>query len=158
MAKVSIELSEKDMLHMAEMAAMVLCMMGQCMGESKDRRVDAWQKLCVSLLKQARGVPSIGRNMEMNPDCGYWFFKRPYIDTAFYSDVLDEFRDYTFWNELVTRMAEHALVEVYGAERGDNMPDSERAERTSSLEKSLWTEVTKHGIDRMAFLMPPEEA
>ncbi len=158
MGKLTLDLSEQEMRDMAEMAALVLSLLGQVQADIKDPRVDAWQRLCIALLKVARGVPSIGKDMELNPDCGYWFFKRPYIDEAFYSDVLDEYRDSTFWAELVGRVAEQSLVENLGQERADAMGEEERAQRLSSLEKALWNEVTHHGIDRMMFLLPGHES
>lgn len=158
MSKLDVELSETEMLHLAEMCALVLSMLGQAMPEMKDTRAEAWQRLCVALLKAARGVPSIGRHMELNPDCGYWFFKRSYIDQAFFSDVLDEYRDSTFWAELVSRCAEQSLVENFGDEAVNLMSDEERAMRVSTLEKALWNEVAQHGMERLLFMLPAEES
>ncbi len=158
MGKLTLDLSDAEMRDLAEIGALVLSMLGQVQADIKDPRVGAWQQLCIGLLKAARGVPSIARDMELNPDCGYWFFKRPYVDEAFYSDVLDEYRDSSFWAELVARVAEQSLVENLGQERADAMGEEERAQRLSSLEKALWNEVTRHGIDRMLFMLPPAES
>ena len=158
MTKLDVELSETEMHHLAEMCAMLLTILGQAMPDGGDSRAESWQRLCVALLKAARGVPSIGRHMEFNPDCGYWFFKRPYIDRAFYSDVLEDFRDNVFWAELVSRTAEQSLVENFGDEAVNMMSDEERAARVSTLEKALWNEVTHHGMERLLFRLPPEES
>ncbi len=158
MGKLTLDLTEPEMREMAEMCALVLSLIGQVQGDINDSRAEAWQRLCIALLKAARAVPSIGRDMELNPDCGYWFFKRPYIDSAFYSDVLEEFRDSSFWSELVSRMAEHSLMENLGQQRVDVLSDEERSQRTAALEKALWNEVTRHGLDRMMFLLPGNES
>lgn len=158
MGRTEIEFTESEMRHLAEMCAMVLSMLGQAMPDMKDPRADAWQKLCIGLLRAARGVPAIGKDMELNPDCGYWFFKRPYIDAAFYSDVLDEYRDSTFWAELVSRMAEQVLVENLGTEYVNQMTEEERNSRVSGLEKALWHEVTHHGLERAMFMLPQTES
>lgn len=158
MSKLDVELSETEMHQLAEMCAMVLSMLGQAMPELKDARAEAWQRLCVALLKAARGVPSIGRHMELNPDCGYWFFKRSYVDQAFFSDVLEEYRDSAFWAELVSRCAEQSLVENFGDEAVNLMSEEERAARVSSLEKALWNEVAQHGMERLLFMLPGSES
>ncbi len=158
MGRLALDLSEEEMRHMAEMCALVLSMLGQVQADIKDSRVDAWQRLCITMLKVARSVPAIGKDMELNPDCGYWFFKRSYIDEAFYSDVLDEYRDTSFWAELVTRVAEQSLIENLGQERVEAMSDEARVQHTSSLEKALWNEVTRHGLDRMMFMLPAHES
>ncbi|MBE6418091.1 MAG: hypothetical protein E7033_06455 [Akkermansiaceae bacterium] len=152
------ELTESDMRHLAEMCAMVLSMLGQMQADFEDPRVQAWHRVCVSILKSARHLPSIGRHMELNPDCGYWFFKRAYVDDAFYSELLEDYRDSAFWAELVSRMAEQSLVENLGDECASRLSDEERAARVSSLEKALWNEVDTHGLERLLFLLPPEES
>lgn len=159
MDKVRIELTEQEMRHLAELCAMGLTVLGQAMPESRDPRVEAWHRLMVELLKAAKSSPAIARDMEFNPDCGYWFFKRPYIDKAFYSDVMDEYRDAVFWEELVARMATQSLAENMGStEEALSLPPEEQSRRTAAMEKALWNEVTRHGIDRLMFLLPEGES
>lgn len=158
MPKVTLELSEAEMRRLAEVCAMSLTLLGQAMPETRDSRADSWHRLLVELLRAARTVPTIARDMELNPDCGYWFFKRPYVDKAFYSDVLDEYRDAVFWEELVGRLATQSLVENLGPEAVDRMLPEERVEKISAMEKALWDEVTRHGLDRLVFMLPGEES
>lgn len=158
MGKVTLELSESEMRDLAEVCAMTLTLLGQAMPDDRNPRADAWHKLLVELVKAGRTVPGIARDMELNPDCGYWFFKRPYVERAFYSDVLDEYRDAVFWEELVQRLTARTLVEYYGQEEVDTMPPDERSARIASMEKALWSEVTRHGIDRLMFMLSPEES
>lgn len=158
MGRVTLELTESEMRNLAEICAMSLTVLGQAMPDGRNPRADAWQKLLVELIKAGRTVPSIARDMELNPDCGYWFFKRPYIENAFYSDVLDEYRDSTFWEELVTRLATRSLAEVYGQEAVESMSPEERSSLVSAMEKTLWQEVSHYGVDRLMFLLAPEDS
>lgn len=158
MGKVSLELSDNEVQNLAEMSAMVLSMLGQISEGLPKQKVEEWHGLCVELLRAAHCVPSIAREMEMSPDCGYWFFRRAYVDEAFYSDVLDEYRDSVFWEELVARASQQVLEEMCGREAVEMMSESERQAKCSSFEKALWNEVTRHGIARMLFLMSPQES
>ena len=158
MGKVTLELSESEMRDLAEVCAMSLTLLGQAMPDGCNPRADAWHKLLVEIVKAGREIPGIARDMELNPDCGYWFFKRPYIDQAFYSDVLDEYRDAAFWEELVMRISFRTLVEYYGQDEVESMSPEERSSRTAALEKSLWEEVSRHGASRLLFMLPPEES
>ena len=158
MGKVTLELTEPEMRDLAEVCAMALTVLGQAMPEGRNPRADAWQKLLIEIVKAGRTVPGIARDMELNPDCGYWFFKRPYVEQAFYSDVLDEYRDAAFWEELVTRLSTRALVEYYGQEAVESLTPEERASRVDAMEKSLWAEVSRYGVDRLMFMMTPEES
>ena len=146
------------MRDLAEVCAMSLTLLGQAMPDGRNPRADRWHKLLVEIVKAGRTVPGIARDMELNPDCGYWFFKRPYIETAFYSDVLDEYRDSAFWEELVARMAGRALAEYYGQDTVDEMSPEERAGHIETMTKSLWNEVTHHGLDRLMFMLGPDES
>ena len=146
------------MRDLAEVCAMALTMLGQAMPEGRNPRADAWHKLLVEIIKAGRTVPGIARDMELNPDCGYWFFKRSYVDQAFYSDVIDEYRDAAFWEELVTRLAGRTLVECYGQDAVELMPPEERGKYVSEMEKTLWKEVSRYGVDRLMFILAPEES
>ncbi len=158
MSKVTLELTEGEMRDLAEMSAVVLALLGQVMQDMPAARSNAWQRLCVELLKAARGIPSIASDMEMNPECGYWYFRRPYVEEAYFSDLLDEYRDSVFWEELVLRVAQQSLEETMGREAVEAMSEDERRRRSSSMEKALWNEVTRHGIDRMLFMLPDNDA
>lgn len=158
MGKVTLELTQTEMRDLAEVCAMALTVLGQAMPDGRNPRADAWQKLLIEIIKAGRTVPGIARDMELNPDCGYWFFKRPYIDRAFYSDVIDEYRDAAFWEELVSRLSGRALAEYYGQEALENMTPEERVARSSAMEKTLWNEVTHYGVDRLMFMLAPEES
>lgn len=158
MGKVTLELTETEMRNLAEVCAMGLTVLGQAMPDGRNPKADAWHKLLVEIVKAGRTVPSIARDMELNPDCGYWFFKRPYIENAFYSDVIDEYRDSVFWEELVARLSARSLVEYYGQEAVDAMPPETRASHVAAMEKTLWNEVTRYGVDRLMFMLAPEES
>lgn len=158
MSKVTLELTEGEMRDLAEMSAVVLALLGQVMQDMPAARSNAWQRLCVELLKAARGIPSIASDMEMNPECGYWYFRRTYVEEAYFSDLLDEYRDSVFWEELVLRVAQQSLEETLGREAVEAMSEDERRRRSSSMEKALWNEVTRHGIDRMLFMLPDNDA
>lgn len=158
MGKVTLELSEKEMRHLAEMAAMILPMLAQVMPVMKDPRIEEWQRLCAELLKEAHYTPGVKGDLEYAPDCGYWYFKHSYVEQAFFSEVLEEYRDSVFWEELVTRMAQQCLDEALGVENVARLSEEERNRRVSSLEQALWQEVTRRGIARLAFLLPEEES
>jgi hypothetical protein len=158
MGKVTLELTEPEMRDLAEVCAMALTVLGQAMPDGRNPRADAWHKLLVEIVKAGRTVPGIARDMELNPDCGYWFFKRPYVENAFYSDVIDEYRDSVFWEELVGRLATRTLMEYYGQEAVESLSPEERTARVAAMEKTLWKEVSRYGVDRLMFMLAPEES
>lgn len=152
------QLNDEEMRDLAEMSAMVLEILSTAVPEGGEKEAERWKKLCMRMLASAHTIPSIGADMEMNPDGGYWYFKRPYLETAYFEDCIDEYRDSVFWSELVTRLAEQALIEAIGEEAVNSLSDEERAERCSAMEKALWNECIHHGIDRLMFMLPSTES
>ena len=146
------------MRHLAEMAALTLSLLSIVKPEVDDAQAASWQSLGASILKSAHQVRSIGKDMELHPELRHWFFTPSYVNRAFFTTLLDEARDALFWSELVGRMAEHTLEHALPAEELETMSDEERAMRTSSLESALWHEVTHHGLDRLIFMLPEEDA
>ena len=82
-------------------------------------------------------------------ELGGYAFTREYEESAFFQDCLDEYRDNSFWADLVTRMADKAISEHLGPEYFENMPEDERRRTAEALEKSLWQECARYGIDRL---------
>lgn len=158
MTQPTFQFNETEMRDLAEMSAMLLEMLATAVPEGREKDADRWKKLCVKMLASAHAVPSVGADMEMTPDGGYWYFKRPYLETAFFEDCIDEYRDSVFWSELVTRLADQALIESIGEEAVNAMSEDERAERCTAMEKALWNECVHHGIDRLMFMLPAAES
>ncbi len=151
-------LKEKEMRDLAEICSMALDMIAAAPPEGRSVETERWRRLCCRFLEAAHSVPSIGKDMELNPDSACWCFRRSYLENAFFEDVVDEYRDACFWSELVTRMSEHALAEVAGEEAVERMSEEERRFRCSALEKALWNECTHHGLDRLVFMLPESES
>ena len=158
MKKIILELSEEELRHLAEMAAMSISLLSTAKNEIDAKKAEKWQQTCAAVLKAARGVNAIGKDMELHPELRHWFFTPAYVNSAFFTELLDEARDATFWSELVGRMAEHTLEHALPAEELETMSDEERTARTSSLESALWHEVSHHGLDRLIFMLPEEDS
>lgn len=155
--KTTIELTKEELRRLTEMAAFTLTALGMDKNEVDVRKINEWKKLGVKLMDIARKDPDLSKDMELQHDLGYWFFKPKYVEKAFYSDLLDEMRDTIFWEELVYRMAEHTLMLTLPESEAEKLSDEERHSRIAALEHALLTEVTQHGIDRLVFLAPEPE-
>lgn len=76
---------------------------------------------------------------------------------SFFQECYDEFRNESFWEELVIRLADKDLVRAIGREAWENLTEEQRRERTKDVEKRYWEECTKNGIERIAVIYPPGE-
>lgn len=80
-----------------------------------------------------------------------------YEAESFYQECYDEFREESFWEELVIRMADRDLIRKIGVTAWEAMNELDRRAKTQDIEKRYWDEFTKQGIDRLAVIHPPRE-
>ncbi len=74
---------------------------------------------------------------------------------SFFLHCYDEFRQETFWEELVIRLADRDLIARIGLDEWNIMPEDERRSRTGDLEKRYWAELEKNGVDHFRLIHPP---
>lgn len=77
--------------------------------------------------------------------------------TSFFQECFDEFREESFWEELVIRLADRELIRSIGLPQWEKLTEPERRARTQEIEKRHWDEFSKNGIDRIAVIYPPGE-
>ena len=80
-----------------------------------------------------------------------------YEGASFFQECFEEFREESFWEELVIRLADRDLIRSIGLPLWEKMSEQERRARTQELEKRYWDEFTKNGIERVAVIHPPGE-
>lgn len=158
MSKLSLSLDHEEMKDLAEMSALVLSMLAVSVPDGGALQAQRWRLLVAKVFENAHKVPELAEHIELNPDCNAWYFKRKYIEEAFYEDCLDEYRDTIFWTELVSRLTERDVTDQLGGEIAEQLPEEAKTQITETLEKSYWHECMTHGVERLHFILPPNEA
>lgn len=154
---VTLKLSDEDALNLAEMLSVAATVAAANQQDKAEARLVAWGTLISRLMKELSSSSKLKDCVVYTDDLGGYSFTPEYEETAFFQDCLDEYRDSIFWADLVTRMADKAISEHLGTEYFANMPEEERRRTTEALEKSLWQECSKYGIDRLGFILPPSD-
>jgi hypothetical protein len=72
-------------------------------------------------------------------------------------ECYDEFRQESFWEELVIRMADRDLILNIGLTAWEALGEEERRAFTIVEEKRYWSIFEKHGIDHLRIIHPPGE-
>lgn len=135
------DMTVQEMRHLAEICAMTLSTLEPLKDElGHDARYHEWQELCVSVLDAARRIPQITPQMELNKQCGYWFFTPAAVQRSFYALAVTKSQENIFWTEFVTRMAD----EVFGTQLRSSAERQQRA----MYEQALWDEVERCGLSR----------
>jgi len=76
---------------------------------------------------------------------------------AFYQDCLEEFRDASFWEELMIRLAERDVLREMGEKSYLALSDDEREKITKPLEKRYWNKFSTKGIGQLHWIERHEE-
>ncbi|MEG0837259.1 MAG: hypothetical protein RR250_01530 [Akkermansia sp.] len=116
-----------------------------------------WENLQQKIMTQAYKDPSLKKSIEQLSDPIGYAFTQKYVDDAFYAENLVEFRESMFWSELVSRMADKAIIDHLGQEQFEAMSEEECRHMSEPVEQALWEECTHHGLDRFGFVLPPLE-
>lgn len=153
----TLRFSDDEARDLAEMLSMAAAVAAANQQDGAEARLAAWGKLISRLMGELSSMPKLKGRIAYADDMGGYAFTREYEENAFYQDCLDEYRDNIFWADLVTRMADKAISEHLGPEYFENMPEEERRQTAEALEKSLWQECARYGIDRLGFILPPTD-
>ncbi|MFM2169913.1 MAG: hypothetical protein RI957_142 [Verrucomicrobiota bacterium] len=76
---------------------------------------------------------------------------------SFFFSCYEEFRQESFWEELVIRLADRDLLQRIGFEAWNQLTEDQRRSQTADLEKRYWSEFERHGIDHLRVIHPPGE-
>lgn len=153
----TLKLSDDEARDLAEMLSTAATVAASNQQDGAEGRLRAWGKLISRLMEELSSTSKLKGRISYAEDLGAYAFTREYEENAFYQDCLDEYRDNIFWADLVTRMADKAISEHLGPEYFENMPEEERRRTAEALEKSLWQECARYGIDRLGFILPPSD-
>lgn len=153
----TLKFSDDEARDLAEMLSMAATVAAANQQDGTEARLAAWGKLVSRLMEELSSTPRLKGSIAYADDLGSYAFTREYEENAFFQDCLDEYRDNIFWADLVTRMADKAISEHLGPEYFENMAEEERRQTAEALEKSLWQECARYGIDRLGFILPPTD-
>lgn len=154
---VNLRLSDDEARDLAEMLSTAAIVAASNQQDGAEARLMAWGKLISRLMEELSSTSRLKGGIAYAEDLGGYAFTREYEENAFFQDCLDEYRDNIFWADLVTRMADKAISEHLGPEYFENMSEEERRHTAEALEKSLWKECSKYGMDRLGFILPPSD-
>lgn len=121
-----------------------------------DEGVGAYEALEDKVLEKAKHA-GLGEVIEFDEEKQQHRVTAEYQDRSFFQECYDEFRNESFWEELVIRLSDRDLVRVIGMPAWQKLSEEERRAQTQDLEKRYWDEFTKNGIDRLAVIYPPGE-
>lgn len=77
-----------------------------------------------------------------------------YLHSSYIQDCIDEMRNEIFWDELSFRLAERDVIKSLGQAAYLKLPEEERIETITPLQKTYWTHFTTQGINHVHLIAP----
>jgi hypothetical protein len=155
-AAMHLRFTESELAILIEMVSLAANVAAVNQKPGAEEGVAAFEDLESKILERA-GHAGFGDIIEFDDEKQQYRVTDEYEGGSFYQECFDEFREESFWEELVIRLADRDLIRSIGLRAWEKLNELERRARTSEIEKRYWDEFTKNGIDRVALIHPPSE-
>jgi hypothetical protein len=151
-----IRLSEQELATLAEMVSLAAWVGSWNRREEAVEAFSDYEDLESKILEKAAHAgfaemvefDSQRQRYQLNPD---------YQDRSFFQQCYDEFRNESFWEELVIRLADRDLIRKIGMREWRKLSEEQRREQTSDIEQRYWDEFSRNGVDNLHLISKPGE-
>lgn len=151
-----LRLSDQELATLIEMVSLAADVAVWNRKEGAQGGIADFEALEAKLMDKA-GQAGLGDLLEYDSERQRQRFRQDLKQTLFFQECYDEFRNESFWEELVIRLADRDLVRAVGQQRWEAMSEEERRASTRDIEKRYWDEFTRRGIERVMLVNPPGE-
>ncbi len=151
-----LRLTEPELATLIEMVSLAADVAAWNQKPGSQEKLSAFEELEAKLLDKA-AHSGMGEVIEFDAERQRLRMKQGAEPPFFYQECYDEFRNESFWEELAIRLSDRDLARSIGHKAWSALSEEERRARTPNQEKRYWEEFTKHGVDRVVVLTPPEE-
>lgn len=110
--------------------------------------VEAYDMLLQKLYSYAADM-GCGDLIEANREANEYVPTGHFEKTTRSTEFIEEYDDDTFWDGLISRLAERDLYEQVGADQCDSMNIEEYWERSSPIEEAYYQEFRRNALDRL---------
>ncbi len=145
----TLELSDDEVRALMHLANLAMYVAEASQDSEAAEEVENMQELVDRILEAgaAEGYRGVA---QYEPSEGHWMPTEEYVNNSVYKQIVRDFEDDFFWNELAAQLAERD-VRVKG---GDRMETDEREQRLLDLQDSYMDMFTDHGVDRLHVIPP----
>src|SRR6056297_1583192 len=135
----------KDLLDMIYISSWVIHAF-----ETQDKRPNSeeYSKLEQGILSYAEKL-DFGDLVIWDDELKEYFFTDEMDDDSRAREIIDEYDNDTFWDELERRLAKRDFINEYGIERIKEMSTRERIEKQFEFEKKYNDEFVENGLDNL---------
>lgn len=148
--------TDKELATLVEMVSLAANVAMWNRKPGADEGVAAFEALEQKILGKVKHA-GLGDLIEFDEEKQVHQLKLEHQDGSFFQECYDEFRNESFWEELVIRLADRDLARAIGKPAWEKLTEDQRRARTQDIEKRYWEEFTKNGMNRVVVIHPPGE-
>jgi len=151
-----LRLSEQELATLAEMVSLATWVASWNRQEDAEAPFSDYEQLESKILEKAAHA-GLGEMVEFDEATRRHRLSPEYQERSFFQECYDEFRNESFWEELVIRLADRDLIRRIGLREWRKLTEEQRRERTRDLEKRYWDEFTRSGVNNLHVISRPGE-
>lgn len=151
-----LRLTEQELATLLEMVSLAANVASWNQKPGAEERLAVFEDLEDKILEKARHA-GFGDVIEYSEEKQGYVLTPEFQDVSFFQECYDEFRNESFWEELVIRLSDRDLIRQIGLPAWNQLGEEDRRKRTVEIEKRYWDEFSKCGVDRVAVIYPPDE-
>ncbi len=151
-----IRLSEQELATLAEMVTLAAWVASWNRQEDAELPFSEYEHLESKILAKTANAGLV-EMVEFDEASQRYRLSPEYQERSFFQECYDEFRNESFWEELVIRLADRDLIRRIGLKDWRKLSEEERRERTRDLEKRYWDEFTRSGVNNLHVISRPGE-
>lgn len=148
--------TERELAVLAEMVTLAASVASWNRKPGSDAGVGNYEQLENKILEKAK-LAGLGDAIEWDEEKRRHQLKIDPEGKTFFQECYDEFRNESFWEELVIRIADRGLMREIGQAAWEALSEEDRRKRTAETEKVLWKEFSQNGIDKLAVIFPRQQ-
>jgi len=145
-----IDLTQDDYRNLLDLLSISGFVLGADLEQPK-AVLDGYEALAQKIYSYA-GAFEAEHLVEFFPEEGKAVPTLEFEQTSHFLEVVEDYNDFVFWEELVGRLAEQDLIRDVGEAAVIDMPFNERVNREMEYAKPYWDEFEKHGLSRVRAL------
>ncbi len=151
-----LRLTDQELATLLEMVSLAANVASWNQKPGAEEKLAVFEDLEDKILEKARHG-GFGNVIEYSEEKQGYVLTPEFQDQSFYQECYDEFRNESFWEELVIRLADRDLIRQIGLAAWNQLSEEDRRKHTVDIEKRYWDEFAKSGVDRVAVIYPPGE-
>ena len=150
-----LRLTEDEMATLVEMVSLATEIANCNRNESAKTNFSRFEDLEHKVLESASHA-GFGAWIEKEPGREKYRVTEEFQSRSFFQECIDEFRDASFWEELMFRLSERDLIRDMGESEWKKLTPDEQMKLAEPLGKTYWDKFSKDGISSVHLINRPD--